>query len=112
MGGFGTMKEFIQKYEDQIHGVCPYCGGRRMAETAVHLVDRVFPIVPVRQWVFALYLVNYGVNLRSESKPNLFLKIEADADLYFRASACGNSTSSSVRLWCCSPFLFISPIDS
>jgi hypothetical protein len=29
--------------------VCPSCGGRGMAERAAHLVDRVFPEVPVRQ---------------------------------------------------------------
>jgi hypothetical protein len=29
--------------------VCPSCGGRRMAERAAHLVDHVFPVVPVRQ---------------------------------------------------------------
>ena len=34
--------------------VCPSCGGRRMAERAAHLVDDVFPIVPVRQWVLSL----------------------------------------------------------
>ncbi|MBI2827723.1 MAG: transposase zinc-binding domain-containing protein [Acidobacteria bacterium] len=28
--------------------VCPSCGGRRMAERAAHLVDDVFPVVPVR----------------------------------------------------------------
>ena len=28
--------------------------GRRMADTAVHLVDRVFPRVPIRQWVLSL----------------------------------------------------------
>jgi hypothetical protein len=33
---------------------CPSCGGRRMADTAAHLVDRVFPVVPVRQWVLSL----------------------------------------------------------
>ena len=33
---------------------CPSCGGRRMAERAAHLVDRVFPLVPVRQWVLSL----------------------------------------------------------
>ncbi|PYS30938.1 MAG: IS91 family transposase [Acidobacteria bacterium] len=33
---------------------CPGCGGRRMADTAAHLVDRVFPIVPVRQWVLSM----------------------------------------------------------
>ena len=35
-------------------GVCPSCGGRRMADLAAHLVDHVFPEVPVRQWVLTL----------------------------------------------------------
>jgi hypothetical protein len=35
-------------------GFCPACGTRRMADTAAWLVDRVFPEVPVRQWVLAL----------------------------------------------------------
>lgn len=35
-------------------GFCPSCGGRRMAERAAHLVDHVFPRVPVRQWVLSL----------------------------------------------------------
>ena len=34
--------------------VCPSRGGRRMAERAAHLVDHVFPRVPVRQWVLSL----------------------------------------------------------
>jgi hypothetical protein len=34
-------------------GFCPSCGARRMAETAAHLVDRVIPPVPVRQWVLS-----------------------------------------------------------
>jgi len=35
-------------------GFCPACGGRRMADTAAHLVDRVLPEVLVRQWVLSL----------------------------------------------------------
>ena len=35
-------------------GLCPSCCGRRMADTAAHLVDCVFPEVPVRQWVLTL----------------------------------------------------------
>ena len=34
--------------------VCPSCGGRRMAGRAACLVDHVFPVVPVRQWVLSL----------------------------------------------------------
>ena len=35
------------------HGraLCPSCTSRRMSDTAAHLVDRVIPRVPVRQWV-------------------------------------------------------------
>ena len=35
-------------------GFCASCGGRRMTERAAHLVDQVFPDVPVRQWVLSL----------------------------------------------------------
>ena len=35
-------------------GACPSCAGRRMANTAAHLVDRVLPDVPVRQYVLSL----------------------------------------------------------
>ena len=35
-------------------GICPSCGQRRMCNTAAHLVDRVLPSVPVRQWVLSL----------------------------------------------------------
>jgi hypothetical protein len=35
-------------------GFCPSCTGRRMSDTAAHLVDRVLPHVPVRQWVLSL----------------------------------------------------------
>jgi len=34
--------------------LCPSCSARRMAEQAAHLVDRVLPNVPVRQWVLTL----------------------------------------------------------
>jgi hypothetical protein len=35
-------------------GLCPSCAGRRMANTGAHLVDRVLPGVPVRQFVLSL----------------------------------------------------------
>ncbi len=49
-------------------GFCPSCGGRRMAESAAHLVDHVFPDVPVRQWVISFpwrlrYLIALDVDL-------------------------------------------------
>jgi hypothetical protein len=55
----------------QRRGFCPSCCGRRMADTAAHLVDRVFPERPTRQWVLTLpiplrYRVAYDRNLCSD----------------------------------------------
>ena len=35
-------------------GLCPSCCARRMCNEAAHIVDRVLPNVPVRQWVVSL----------------------------------------------------------
>src|SRR5437879_5665350 len=58
---------------------CPSCAGRRMADTGAHLVDRVFPIVPVRQWVLSLpfalrYRMTYDAALTSDV-PNVFVRV-------------------------------------
>ena len=58
---------------------CPSCGGRRMSDTAAHLVDRVFPIVPVRQWVLSLafalrYRMAYERRLTSDVL-NVFIRV-------------------------------------
>ena len=60
-------------------GFCPSCGGRRMADTAAHLVDRVFPEVPVRQWVLSLpfalrYHLAYNASLVSDVL-NIFVQV-------------------------------------
>ena len=52
-------------------GFCPSCGGRRMADTAAHLVDCVLPEVPIRQWVLTLpyplrYRCAYNARLTSQ----------------------------------------------
>jgi len=54
-------KDRVVPFSCKGRAVCPSCGGRRMADTAAHLVDRVFPEVPVRQWVLSL---TYGLRYR------------------------------------------------
>ena len=51
-------------------GFCPSCGGRWMAYESAHLLDNVFPSVPMRQWVLTLppplrYLLAYDASLCS-----------------------------------------------
>lgn len=52
-------------------GFCPSCLGRRMTDSALHLVERVLPEVPLRQWVCSLpwrlrYLCGYDRKLCAE----------------------------------------------
>ena len=46
--------DFLIAFSCKCRGVCPSRNTRRMAETAAHLVDHVFPPLPVRQWVLAV----------------------------------------------------------
>jgi hypothetical protein len=43
--------DFLVAFSCKGRGLCPSCTTRRMAATAAHLVEHVFPKVPVRQWV-------------------------------------------------------------
>jgi Putative transposase/Transposase zinc-binding domain len=45
--------DFLLAFSGKGCGVCPSCRARRMAETAAHLVEHVFPSLPVRQGVIA-----------------------------------------------------------
>jgi hypothetical protein len=86
---------------------CPSCAGRRMADTAAHLVDRVFPVAPVRQWVlsvpFALrYRMAYDTHLTS-GVLNVFIRAlfghlqrRARNLLGLGSSQCGAVTAASL----------------
>ena len=45
--------DFLVAFSCKGRGICASCNTRRMVETAAHLVDEVFPQVPVRQWVLS-----------------------------------------------------------
>jgi hypothetical protein len=45
--------ELLVGFSCKGRGLCPSCGARRMHDTAAHLVERVLPRVPYRQWVLA-----------------------------------------------------------
>jgi hypothetical protein len=47
-------KDRVVPFSCKGRSVCSSCCGRRMADTAAHLVDRVLPTVPIRQWVLSL----------------------------------------------------------
>ena len=45
--------EHLVAFSCKRRGFCPSCGARRMAESAVLLVDEVLPEQPIRQWVLS-----------------------------------------------------------
>src|SRR5947209_368156 len=47
-------KEILVPCSCKRRGFCPSCAGRRMAQMAAHLVERVIPWVPTRQWVVSV----------------------------------------------------------
>jgi hypothetical protein len=47
-------REMLLAFSCKRRGFCPSCAGRRMAQTAAHLVERVIPWVPTRQWVVSV----------------------------------------------------------
>lgn len=49
----GCGRDELVAFSCKGRGFCPSCGGRRMAETAMHLADEILPDVPVRQWVLS-----------------------------------------------------------
>jgi hypothetical protein len=56
----GCARDTLVAFSCKLRGICPSCGTRRMAETAVDLVDNIIPRVPVRQWV-----LSFPIPLRS-----------------------------------------------
>ncbi len=84
-------------------GVCPSCNARRMHNTAAHLVDRVFPDVPLRQWVLT---VPFDLRLLLASNARAFgamCRIQAEELLRFherraRQAGIGKHAGQSVRV--------------
>jgi hypothetical protein len=47
-------KDKLVTYSCKGRTICPSCTGRRMSDSAKHLVENVLPDVPVRQWVLSM----------------------------------------------------------
>ncbi len=61
-------KENLLAFSCKRRGVCPSCEGRRMAEVAAHLVDRVLPGARYRQWTVS---VPYEYRLPMAADPSV-----------------------------------------
>jgi hypothetical protein len=50
----GCRAEVLVPLSCKSRGVCPSCNARRAHDTAIHLVERVLPRAPYRQWTLSL----------------------------------------------------------
>ncbi len=89
--------DFLVAFSCKGRGFCPSCNTRRMAETAAHLVDQVFPRVPVRQWVMAFpkrlrYFLHHDADLVNRVL-GIFLAIVENA-----LKSCSPGAPSNARI--------------
>jgi hypothetical protein len=69
-------------------GFCPSCGGRRMNETAAHLVDEIFPRVAVRQWVLSVpYQLRYWLASNAKLQTRILQIVTRALDGYYKKKA-------------------------
>jgi Transposase zinc-binding domain/Putative transposase len=54
LGCESCKQEVLLAFSCKRRRFCPSCAGRRMAQTAAHLVEGVMPWVPTRQWVVSV----------------------------------------------------------
>jgi len=89
----GCGHDFLIAFSCKRRGFCPSCNTRRMVEIAAHLVDEVFPQVPVRQWVLSLpkrfrYFLQHN---RGYVRPVLAIMIKAIEKELIRNVPCDSS---------------------
>jgi hypothetical protein len=71
----GCHTERLVAFSCKKRGFCTSCGGRRMSESAAHLIDEVFPKVGVRQWVVSFPFAIRFLLLRSPALQSRVLGI-------------------------------------
>jgi len=77
-------KELLLPFSCKRRGFCPSCAGRRMAQTAAHLVERVIPWVPTRQWVVSVpVLLRYWMAASQELTAQVHTIIRTTIGQYY-----------------------------
>jgi hypothetical protein len=106
-GGFARFQctrcraERLVAFSCKGRGFCPSCGGRRMVERAAHLVDHVWPEVPVRQWVLTLpsrarYVLAWRHDLCTEVAGVLFRAVHRHLRAWAHTRGLGKAQSGAI----------------
>ena len=93
----GCRLEHLVAFSCKRRGFCPSCGARRMVESAAHLVDHVFPEVPVRQYVLTF---PFPLRFLLAAQPDTLTQVLAVVQrgiTTFVVQRCGLTVSSGAR---------------
>jgi hypothetical protein len=87
----GCRHEALVAFSCKARGLCPSCGARRMSNLAAHVVDRILPNVPVRQWVLSL---PYDLRRLLASRPEV---LRAVAQIFAESIARRQRAAAKIR---------------
>jgi hypothetical protein len=93
MGCEACQQEVLLALSCKRRGFCPAWAGRRMAQTAAHLVECVIPWVPTRQWV-----VSVPIPLRYWTAPSRDLTAQVHT-ISYRVRTPGATPPPPARVW-------------
>src|SRR4030095_8229639 len=80
--------EMLLAFSGKRRGFCPSCAGRRMAQTATHLVEQVIPWVPTRQWVVSVPIpLRYWMAASQERTSQVHTSIRTTIGQYYMNKA-------------------------
>lgn len=81
-------KEEFTPFSCKRRGFCPSCCGRRMAESAVHLMDNILPKKAMRQWVVTLpFPLRYLVSTNKEIQQKIHQLVIGEVHSYYTQKA-------------------------
>ncbi|REG19069.1 transposase-like zinc-binding protein [Archangium gephyra] len=92
--------ELLVAFSCKGRGVCPSCSAKRAHVTAAHLVERVLPHVPYRQWTLSFPHRVRWVLLKDAGLLSDVLTVFLRA-VFIRRTRC--SRGSAGRRWTCGP---------
>ena len=92
----GCKAEKIVAFSCKKRGFCPSCAGKRMAESAAHLVDNVLPHVPYRQFVISYpFPLRFYMNASRELCSKVLRIISTSIHRYYTKTAEKNGIKNS-----------------
>ena len=89
--------ELLVAFSCKKRGFCPSCGAKRMAETASHLVENIFPQVGIRQYVLSMPIpLRYWMASSKKLTGEIHRIFASSVEKFYTAQRAVETTSGSI----------------